>query len=98
MAIKKVKGVSFNLETEHDKKLYKFILRKNFSGYVKKLIEADFQMKKGAVEKPKKEHKKEPEEEVIRQEVVQEQQTKKSNIRRPANRDNYNPSPFMPKH
>lgn len=43
MSNKRTKSVSFNLGNEDEKLLYKFISRRNFSGYVKKLITADLE-------------------------------------------------------
>lgn len=45
------KSVHFNLKNERDLKINKYIARRNFSGYVKKLILED--MKKKEVEKMK---------------------------------------------
>ncbi|WBL16387.1 hypothetical protein [Sutcliffiella sp. NC1] len=42
---KKIKSVSFNKKNEKDKKILKHIARRNFSGYVKKLILADIERK-----------------------------------------------------
>lgn len=52
---KKVKGVSFNLDDPAEKELYKSILRRNFSGYVKKLIAADLAQRKVQKTQPKEE-------------------------------------------
>lgn len=42
------KPVSFNTKKEDDAKILKHIGRRNFSGYVKKLIQADMQKKEAA--------------------------------------------------
>ncbi|UGB31724.1 hypothetical protein [Metabacillus sp. B2-18] len=47
-----VKSVHFNLKNENDSKINKHIARRNFSGYVKKLILEDIKKKeveKGAI-------------------------------------------------
>ncbi len=50
---KRVKSVAFNVDLEDEKRLYKFISRRNFSGYVKQLIARDLEryLKKKAQEK-----------------------------------------------
>ncbi|WP_106494841.1 hypothetical protein [Lentibacillus sp. Marseille-P4043] len=40
-----IKSVSFNITNENDKKMLKAIKRRNFSGYVKKLLLADIDKK-----------------------------------------------------
>ena len=42
---KTIKSVSFNDKNEEDIKMLKHIARRNFSGYVKKLIMADIKLK-----------------------------------------------------
>jgi hypothetical protein len=43
MSDKRVKSVAFNLDLEDEKRLFKFISRRNFSGYVKQLITKDLE-------------------------------------------------------
>lgn len=50
---KVIKSVSFNKQNEDDKKMLKYFGRRNFSGYVKKLIMED--MKRKEAEKKTKE-------------------------------------------
>lgn len=47
---KVVKPVSFNVTRPQDAEMLKFVARKNFSGYVKKLIIADLVSRKPAAE------------------------------------------------
>ncbi len=49
MANKHVKSVSFNLDNKEEQLAWKYVSKKNFSGYVKKLIIED--MKRKAAEK-----------------------------------------------
>lgn len=43
---KHIKSISFNKKNENDNKILKHVARRNFSGYVKKLILADMEAKK----------------------------------------------------
>ena len=45
MGNKVIKSVSFNITVLDDKAMLKHVTRKNFSGYVKKLIMADMKLK-----------------------------------------------------
>lgn len=45
MANKRVKAVSFNLDRDEEQRLWKHVSKRNFSGYVKKLIQADIERK-----------------------------------------------------
>lgn len=63
---KRTKPVGFNIKNERDQRMLKYVARRNFSGYVKNLIEADMKAKGKweEVEKapaPKKEQKKDAE-------------------------------------
>ncbi|WP_051758215.1 hypothetical protein [Rossellomorea vietnamensis] len=40
-----IKSVSFNVTNEDDKKMLKHLLKRNFSGYVKKLIMREIELK-----------------------------------------------------
>jgi hypothetical protein len=42
---KKIKSISFNVKNEGDRAILKHISRRNFSGYVKKLILSDIERK-----------------------------------------------------
>jgi hypothetical protein len=67
------KSVSFNLKNEDDKKILKHISRRNFSGYVKKLILADINSvleKKETTRQQEREHQ-EPKTNVNKTEIVQ---------------------------
>ncbi|MED5050680.1 hypothetical protein P9850_02190 [Anoxybacillus rupiensis] len=55
MANKRVKAVSFNLDNKEEQLAWKYASKKNFSGYVKKLIIDD--MKRKAAEKIKEQPK-----------------------------------------
>lgn len=52
MANKHVKSVSFNLNNKEEQLAWKYVSKKNFSGYVKKLIIED--MKRKVAEKQSK--------------------------------------------
>ncbi|NMH68630.1 hypothetical protein HF072_07525 [Bacillus sp. RO3] len=45
MSNKIIKSVSFNVTNEDDKKMLKHLKKRNFSGYVKKLIMRDIELK-----------------------------------------------------
>lgn len=67
------KSVSFNLKNEDDKKILKHISRRNFSGYVKKLILADIKTnleKKETARQPERKHQ-EPKTDTNKTEIVQ---------------------------
>jgi hypothetical protein len=42
---KRIKSISFNVKNEDDREILKHISRRNFSGYVKKLILSDIKQK-----------------------------------------------------
>ncbi|MDX5474497.1 MAG: hypothetical protein LPK00_03070 [Bacillaceae bacterium] len=50
---KKIKSISFNKKNENDKKILNHVARRNFSGYVKKLILADIEKKEQVKEQKK---------------------------------------------
>jgi hypothetical protein len=54
MSNKIIKSVSFNVTNSEDEIMLKAIKRRNFSGYVKKLIMADLNMRKGLIIDEKK--------------------------------------------
>jgi hypothetical protein len=55
MANKRAKAVSFNLDKKEEQIMWKYISKRNFSGFVKKLIQED--MKRKAAEKIKEQPK-----------------------------------------
>jgi hypothetical protein len=58
MANKRAKAVSFNLDNKEEHLMWKYVSKRNFSGYVKKLILED--MKRKATEKAKEQPKTTP--------------------------------------
>jgi hypothetical protein len=58
MANKRAKAVSFNLDNKEEQMMWKYVSKRNFSGYVKKLILED--MKRKAAEKAKEQPKTAP--------------------------------------
>jgi hypothetical protein len=58
MANKRAKAVSFNLDNKEEQMMWKYVSKRNFSGYVKKLILED--MKRKTVAKAKEQPKAAP--------------------------------------
>lgn len=56
MSDKRVKSVAFNVKNPEEKNLFKYISRRNFSGYVKRLIAEDIKRKE-AIKKPQNDAK-----------------------------------------
>lgn len=81
---KKIKSISFNKKNENDKKILNHIARRNFSGYVKKLILADIEIK----EISKQQKKNPPKTRRVEKEITIKQST---NVNVPPTK------PFIPK-
>lgn len=97
---KVIKPVSFNITKEQDNQMLKHVKRKNFSGYVKKLILADMESKMKAIDEnvkevPQKELKKEvppPVKESAADRLKNlKEKTKRQQVSKPT------PPPFKPK-
>jgi hypothetical protein len=56
-ADKRVKSVAFNVKNPEEKDLWKHVSRRNFSGYVKRLIAEDIKRKE-AIKQPQNDAKK----------------------------------------
>ncbi|MGY3718811.1 hypothetical protein ACWE42_25245 [Sutcliffiella cohnii] len=100
---KKIKLVSFNFKNENDKKILKHIARRNFSGYVKKLILADIERKEPVQKEVKPVEVKKEVVTVTKKSIydvaqIKKEEIKSSPIQKRAEELTFKPArPFIPK-